>query len=238
MSRSVSTMVMVLLWPCMVFAAHPLITDDAGTQGKGKFQLEVNGQYDSDRETANGASVKTTGGQAAIALTYGIIDSVDLAAGLLYQGIREKDAGVLVSNERGISDATLDIKWRFFERDGFSFAVKPGYHVFLIGTTEAAPWAFHANLGYVRNESKFDENKNLWHASLAATYEVVENLKLVGNIGSESNPEKTADRNPAFLIAGVLYSFADNLDVDFGVKAGLNKSETDYSILAGLTYRL
>lgn len=25
------------------FAAHPLITDDTGTQGKGKFQLEVNG---------------------------------------------------------------------------------------------------------------------------------------------------------------------------------------------------
>lgn len=218
MSRSVSTMVMVLLWPCMVFAAHPLITDDAGTQGKGKFQLEVNGQYDSDRETANGASVKTTGGQAAIALTYGIIDSVDLAAGLLYQGIREKDAGVLVSNERGISDATLDIKWRFFERDGFSFAVKPGasfptgdedkglgaektgYHVFLIGTTEAAPWAFHANLGYVRNESKFDENKNLWHASLAATYEVVENLKLVGNIGSESNPEKNLTVIPRFSL--------------------------------------
>jgi len=28
------------------WAAHPLITDDTGTQGKGKFQLELNGQYD------------------------------------------------------------------------------------------------------------------------------------------------------------------------------------------------
>lgn len=26
-----------------VFAAHPLITDDTGTQGRGKFQIEVNG---------------------------------------------------------------------------------------------------------------------------------------------------------------------------------------------------
>jgi hypothetical protein len=31
---------------CASWAAHPLITDDAGTQGKGKFQLELNGQYD------------------------------------------------------------------------------------------------------------------------------------------------------------------------------------------------
>ncbi|MBI4634635.1 MAG: transporter [Deltaproteobacteria bacterium] len=256
MCRSVSTMVMVLLWPCMVFAAHPLITDDAGTQGKGKFQLEVNGQYDSDTETVNSVSVKTTGGQATMALTYGIIDSIDLAVGIPYQWIEEKDDGVLVSNEHGISDATLDIKWRFFEKDGLSFAVKPGasfptgdedkglgtgktgYHVFLIGTKEAAPWAFHANLDYIRNESKFDENKNLWHASLATTCEIVKNLKLVGNVGIERNPDKAADRDPAFLIAGIIYSFSENLDVDFGVKAGITRAETDYSILAGLTYRL
>ncbi len=256
MSRSVSTMVMVLLWPCMVFASHPLITDDAGTQGKGKFQVEVNGQYDSDMDTANGVSVKTTGGQAAIALTYGIIDSIDLAVGIPYQWIKEKDDGVLVSNEQGISDATLDIKWRFFEKNGLSFAVKPGasfptgdedkglgagktgYHVFLIGSQEAAPWAFHANLGYMRNENKFDEEKNIWHASLATTCEIVKNLKLVGNVGIERNPDKAADRDPAFLIAGVIYSVAENLDVDFGVKAGLTQPEADYSMLAGLTYRL
>jgi len=256
MSRSVGTMVMVLLWPCMVFASHPLITDDAGTQGKGKSQVEVNGQYDSDTETAKGVSVKTTGNEAAIALTYGLIDSIDLAFGIPYQRIKEKDDGVLLSKEQGVSDATLDIKWRFFEKNGLSFAVKPGasfptgdedkglgarkagYHVFLIGTREAAPWAFHANLGYTRNENRFDEEKNLWHASLATTCEIVKNLKLVGNVGIERNPDKAAVRDPAFLIAGIIYSVAENLDIDFGVKAGLNKSETDYSMLAGLTYRL
>lgn len=256
MSRRVSTVVMAVLWPCMVFASHPLITDDAGTQGKERSQVELNGQYDSDTETANGVSVKTTGSEAAIALTYGIIDSIDLAVGIPYQWIEEKRDGAPVSNEQGISDATLDIKWRFFEQDGLSFAVKPGasfptgdedkglgagktgYHVFLIGTRDAAPWAFHANLGYIRNENRFDEEKSLWHASLATTYEVVKNLKLALNLGLERNPDKGADRDPAFLIAGVIYSVADNLDIDFGVKAGLSKSETDYSMLAGLTYRL
>lgn len=255
MSRSVGTMVMVLLWPCMVFASHPLITDDAGTQGKGKSQVEVNGQYDSDTDTANGVSVKTTAGQAAIALTYGIIDSIDLAVGIPYQWIKEKDDGVLVSNEQGISDATLDVKWRFFEKEGVSFAVKPGasfstgdedkglgagktgYHVFLIGTKEAAPWAFHANLGLIRNENRFDEEKNIWHASLATTCEITKNLKLAGNVGRERNPDKAADRDPSALIAGIIYLVAENLDIDFGVKAGLTRPETDYSVLAGLTYR-
>jgi hypothetical protein len=40
----------VLFVPGVSLAAHPLITDDAGTQGKGKFQLEVNGQYEHDEE--------------------------------------------------------------------------------------------------------------------------------------------------------------------------------------------
>ena len=40
------------------FAAHPLITDDTGTQGKGKFQLEVNREYGYDKE--EGVTIKTT----------------------------------------------------------------------------------------------------------------------------------------------------------------------------------
>ncbi|MDY0188586.1 MAG: hypothetical protein RBR16_11745, partial [Syntrophus sp. (in: bacteria)] len=32
------------------FAAIPLITDDTGTQGKGKFQLEVLGEYGYEKE--------------------------------------------------------------------------------------------------------------------------------------------------------------------------------------------
>jgi len=252
MFRSVSMIVIVMLWPCMVFASHPLITDDAETQGKGRHQVEVNGQYDSDKET----DVKTMGGQAVTTLILGMTDSVDLAVELPYLWSEEKRKGVLDSNEQGISDTALDLKWRFFEKDGLSFAMKPGaslptgdedkglgagkpgYHVFLIGTMEASFWAFHANLGYIRNENRFDEEKDLWHASLAMTCELVRNLRLAGNVGMERKSDKAADRNPAFLIAGAIYSIAENIDVDFGVKAGLTQSETDYSLLAGLTYRI
>jgi len=40
----------LLLFAGPSWAAHPLITDDTGTQGKGNFQLEFNGQYDRDKE--------------------------------------------------------------------------------------------------------------------------------------------------------------------------------------------
>jgi opacity protein-like surface antigen len=245
----------LLMIPAISWAAHPLITDDAGTQGKGKFQLELNGQYDSEKETVNGVSVKSTEGQVASTLSYGVADNVDLVLTLPYQWGKDEEDGATTYDEKGISDMTVETKWRFFEKEGFSLALKPGvrfptgnedrglgtgkfgYQAFLLGSKEMAPWAFHANLGYVRNENKADEQKNIWHASLATTWEAVKNVKLVANIGMERNPDDDAKNDPAFLIGGVIYSIAENVDIDFGYKYGLNSSETDHSLMAGMAFR-
>ncbi len=61
---------MVLALCSVSFASHPLITDDTGTQGKGKFQLEVNGGYGQGEE--DGVTTKTT--QILTMLTYGLSD--------------------------------------------------------------------------------------------------------------------------------------------------------------------
>ena len=247
----------VLLLPASAWSAHPLITDDTGTQGKGKFQIEINGQYNSDTDTIAGASVKSTGGQAATILSYGIVDSGDLVLSLPYLWSKVKEDGVITSDEEGISDATVEIKWRFFEEEGLSFALKPGislptgdenkglgagrtgYHVFLICSKEAAPWSLHANLGYSRNENSevVDELKDIWHASLAATYAVSKNLKIAANIGIERSPDKASDNDPAFLIGGLIYSLGEQFDIDAGVKSGVTSSETDLALMAGTTYR-
>ena len=246
---------MFLLFHTVAWGAHPLITDDAGTQGKGKFQVEVNGQYDSNKETLNGVSTESTGGQIATTLSYGVIENADLVLSLPYQWGKVKEDGVTVYDENGVSDMTFEVKWRFFEKDGLSLALKPGvkiptgndekglgagktgYHAFFIGSKEAAPWAFHVNVGYIGNENKADEEKNIWHASLATTCEVVKNLKLVGNIGIERNRDKTTDKDPAFFLGGVIYSVTERFDIDFGVKYGLNAAETDWSLMAGTAFR-
>lgn len=232
------------------FAMHPLITDDTGTQGKGKFQLEVNGEYGHDKD--DGVTTKTT--QLASTLTYGVIDPLDIVLGIPYQHNRIEDSGSVTKGD-GLSDLSLEMKWRFYEKDGLSFAVKPGmtfptgdsekglgagkatYHLFFITTKEIKPWAFHLNLGYIRNENKNDERTNLWHASLATTAEVVKDLKVVGNIGIETNTDRNATVHPAFILGGLVYSLSENFDIDFGLKGGLDKPETDYSVLAGITWR-
>lgn len=233
-----------------VYAAHPLITDDTGTQGKGKFQLELNGEYGHDKY--NGITTKST--QAATALTYGIADHLDIVIGVPYQNNRTEDAGTAIK-EDGISDISVETKWSFYENNGLSFALKPGitlpsgdnekglstgrttYHIFFISTKEIKPCALHLNIGYIRNENKNDERKNLWHASLATTVDVTKNLKLVGNIGAERNTDISTNTHPAFILGGLIYSITENFDIDFGIKGGLTKPETDYSLLSGITYR-
>ena len=243
-------LVSILLFVSNSFAAHPLITDDTGTQGKGKFQLEVNGEYGHDRD--EGVTTRAT--QIATALTYGLSDPVDIVLGIPYQHIKIEDPEGVTKGD-GISDTSLELKWRFYEKDGLSFALKPGitlptgdnekglgagrttYYLFFIGTKEMKPWEFHLNLGYIRNENKNDEKKNLWHASLAATVEVVKDLKIVGNIGIEEDVERNLNTPDSFILGGVIYSLSENFDIDFGIKGGLSKPETDYSVLAGITWR-
>ncbi len=258
---SITTLIQ-LIFLSQVFAAHPLITDDTGTQGKGKFQVEVNSEFNFDREKKEGVKTKERSGEVATILSYGILDNVDVVLGIPFQwfSVREEHEETTKYRESGISDLSLEVKWRFFEKEGFSFALKPGltlptgnekkglgngrpsYGLAFITTKELGPWAFHFNLGYTRNEYKLREDKeanrkDIWHVSLASEVEVIKNLRLVSNIGMERNPEKGSNRPPAFVLGGFIYSISEKIDIDLGVKAGLNKPETDWTILSGIAFR-
>ncbi|MDR3631898.1 MAG: transporter [Desulfocapsaceae bacterium] len=239
--------------PAAAWAAHPLITDDTGTQGRGNFQLEVNGEYDHDKQYG----ITTTGKQADATLTYGIIDTVDVAIGIPYMWINTKsDDRHIDSSVNGFADATLDVKYRFVDMGGFSLAVKPGlniptgdsgeglgagkwgYHVYMIGTVETGPWTFLANLGYIRNDSDADtDENNIWHVSAAALYSLNNQWKIVGDLVAERNTDKDSDVNPVSAIAGVIYSPTKDIDLDLGIKAGLTSTATDWAFLAGTTFR-
>lgn len=250
----------VLISSGTAFGAHPLITDDTGTQGKGKFQLEVNSGSTYEKETADGVTTKETGGELATILSYGIVDNVDIVLGLPYQWTKAKEDGEVTSDVDGISDMSLEVKWRFHEKNGLSLALKPGvsiptgnenkgfgngragYSTLFIITKELEPWAFHLNLGYTYNNYKLqadrDANrKGIWHISAASEVEVVKDLKAVANIGMERNPDKTSNTHPAFILGGLIYSISENIAVDFGIKGGLNNPETDLTFLAGIAFK-
>jgi Putative MetA-pathway of phenol degradation len=230
-------------------AQHPLITDDAGTLGKGRSQIEINAEYGSDED--NGTVQHTT--PAVSAFTYGLSDTVDVSIGVPYLWTSTGESATTTSLN-GFGDMAITAKWRFYEKDGVGFALKPGitlptgdkdkelgtgrmtYSLFFIATRETGPWAFHLNLGYIANENEIDQRVPIWHVSVATEVEVAKGLKLVVNTGIQRNTEKDSNANPAFLLGGVVYSITDDIDIDAGYKYGLTRPEVDHKVLAGVTF--
>ncbi|MEW6332245.1 MAG: transporter [Pseudomonadota bacterium] len=239
-----------VLLPAAVHAAHPLITEDTGTQGKGRFQLELTTEHGYRDEDYAAEHER----QYAATLSFGARDDLDLIFSLPYQRISSEDGGAIVTHS-GMSDAGFDIKWRFYEKRGLSMALKPGFtlptgdeaaglgsgktawSLYLITSIEPEPWAFHVHLGHLHHRNAVDERDDIWHASFSGWRKFGNKLKIVGDIGANTNTDKTSNNETAFLILGLIYSVTKDFDLDAGIKKGLTNPETDYTLLGGVTFR-
>jgi len=227
------------------FAGHPMITDDTGTQGKEKYLLELNSGFVIEGQD--------TGSGMLAALTWGIANNIDLGIEFPYQW----------SPVKGKCDIPVEVKWRILDCDenGLSLALKPGFSIpsgdekkglgngavtaglLVIVTKEWKHGAVHSNLGYTRDAYglKSDSDvfrKDIWHASIATEINLTENLRSVFDAGIDTNSDKTSNVHPVYLIGGLIHSATENVDIDFGVKLGLNQPVSNTMFLCGLTMNL
>ncbi len=230
-------------------AAHPLITEDTGTQGRGNSQLELT--IERSHDEAEGIHRHAT--QANAVLGHGVRDDLDLLLTLPYKRQRTEEDGA-VTEHAGGGDVGLDAKWRFLEREGFSMALKPGvtaptgddarglgtgrtaWSLFLVSSFERRPWALHVHAGHIHNRNRVGERVHRWHVSVAGWREVGP-LKWVADLGTNTNSAASADSDPAYFIVGVIYSVRKRLDLDLGYKKGIRRAETDRTWLGGVTFR-
>ena len=248
-------------------AAHPFITDDTGTQGPGNWQLELMVQRDRHSALGNaGAGPVQQRSRSMLfnpVLAYGVSKTVDVALGLSYLRDRTSQNGVVVEDASGKGDSTLEVKWRFYDSDGLSLALKPGlslptgnedkglgtgqasWSINLIGMVEPKPWAVFGNVAYGRPRYKLAqdaaENRDrLWRVSAGATLAMGGNVKLAGEAGMRTNGARSDQflpgRHARFAMLGAIYSPTDKLDLDIGVRKALNRAETD-AVLMGATLR-
>lgn len=250
------------------WAAPPYITDDTGTQGTGNWQLELIGEHvRHDRSTTvGGAAVEQRREVTSFSpvLTFGVAETVDIALGLSRLRQRVTENGVEVESVSGAGDAALELKWRFYESNGLSLALKPGvilptgdenrglgtgklsFAINAILTYEAKPWVWLANIAHVhaRYTLPQDDNENhshLWRASGGAGYYLRDDLRLVGELGVRTNPAKDdpflPGSNGHFAMLGMIYSPTDKIDLAIGFRGALSSGETDKAVTAGATFR-
>lgn len=238
------------LFTGLCMAAHPLITDDAGTMGKAKTQIEVNGQYERQKDHGIRERTFTLGST----VSYGLTETSDMVLTVPYLFTRTKESHN-THRERGFGDVTAELKWRWYEGSGLSLAIKPGmifptgndrrglgagkvgYQLFVIATKEAKPFTFHANAGYIGNKNTGGEREDLWHASLAGELPLGENLTIVANGGIERDPERSFHRERIFVLGGLIWRLSESFAIDGGLKYSSTKTGSHgWSLLTGVTF--
>jgi len=152
-----------------------MLTEDTGTQGAGRFELELGA------EAARDGDVRAF--QFAPQLSWGLLENLDLILRPAWSSLRGLDAAG-GGREQGIGDTTFDVKWRFAQFEALSFGLragvdaptgavarslgagKPSTQAQLIATLDAAPFTLDTNASYARNPLP-DERRDLYGFALA-----------------------------------------------------------------------
>jgi hypothetical protein len=227
------------LFAAQAWGAHPLLTEDTGTQGKGGWQLEANGERQKDPQPEDLPPLRAL--QSGTTLSYGLTETIDLKADLPYV----RHAGFL--------DVAVGLKWRFYDEGPLSFGLQAG--LFLptgdqtkglgTGKTNAGAlgivswqgerWEFHSSFGARSNHNVIGQRDWLGHASAAALYRVWQPFRVLLDYSLDSNPqvEQGAFRN---VVAGFIWSVTKDFDLDAGIRKG-NAPAVDTAVLFGATLR-
>lgn len=244
-------------------AGPPLATDDAGTVAPGSLEVELNGSYSDDRETAFGVTTTCNRSDAELKVTTGLHKNLGISVTLPYNiNERVRENGQLVRRSNGFGDMTLEIKYAFAELAGVSLAIKPAiimptgnysaglsegrwqFGGTLIATREfeEGKYALHANLGYEHHDYRTAElrastRSHIWSGSLAGEMEVVKGFFSVADFGLASTADRSTRQLSACALTGIRYEINDHLDLNAGIKLGLTRPEDDLTALYGIALK-
>lgn len=144
-----------LLTATAAFAAHPLQTEDTGTQGAGNIEIE--------NAFSRSQSVAGSLTTFPVQVSYGLSTDLDL----IVQPGWAVSSQVGGGTQRGFGATNADAKWRFYGEAPLSLAVRAGValptgrsdlglprdtvapHATLVASVDDAPLTVHGNLGYV-----------------------------------------------------------------------------------------
>lgn len=244
-------------------AGPPLATDDAGTVAVGKLEIELNGSYSADSETAFGVTTRCNRSAAELKVATGLYKHLGISVALPYninERVREDDR--LVGRSDGLGDMTLEIKYALAELAGISLAIKPAVIIptgkysaglsegrwqfggTLIATREFEDgrYALHANLGYQRHNYRTAEleessRSDIWSGSIAGEMEMAKSLFVGADFGLATTTGKSTRQLSACILTGARYEINNHLDINAGVKIGLTRPEDDLTALYGIVLK-
>ncbi len=236
---------LLLCFTSSIFAARPLITDDADTVEKGTFQVE--GGFDFVRQDNHDKEYFPS-----FTLTFGLFERMDIGVGSAYLFVNPAEG----KKVNGFSDTPLKVKYRFLDQKGWipSFVVsglliiptaskskgigsgKVDFNITNIFQWNLSKrWQLYMNLGYtfIGDKQRNDE----LNYSIAGQFVLSEKWALVGEIFGLNNFNGNKRDDPILGLVGIQYMlFTDKLVLDAGVEIGMSKAAPDFRWTTGLTW--
>jgi hypothetical protein len=224
-------------------AAHPLQTEDTGTQGTAKVEIE-NG-FSRARFDATTLAVYQP------QLSLGVATTVDAIVQPAVERLQAQGQPTVA----GLGDTNLDGKWRFRDQDPWSLAIRAGLllptgktglsllhgevsgHALLVASWHDGPSTVHANLGLTREPRAPGTRLTVAHLSAAVMQAVGDRLILAADGGIDQDPAAARKAWRGSALAGVIWTARPGLDLDVGYRRNFNAPSLDRQWLAGLTYR-
>ena len=225
------------------FAAHPLQTEDTGTQGTANVEIE-NGL---SRARFDSTTLTVYQPQVSVGLATTVDAIVQPAIVWLHAPGQ--------SSTSGLGDTNFDGKWRFYGSDPWSFAIRAGLlaptsekglgllhgdvseHALLVATWDGTPTTVHANLGLTHVPRAPGTRTSVAHVSAAVMQQVSEKLILTADGEVDQDPDPSRRTWPGSLLAGAIWTVRPGLDLDVGWQRSFSAQPVNRQWMAGLTYR-
>jgi hypothetical protein len=225
------------------FAAHPLQTEDTGTQGASNVEIE-NGL---SRARFDATTLTTYQPQ----LSVGLATTVDAIVQPSLVWLHAPPA----ASVSGLGDTNVDAKWRFWGSDPWSFAIRAGIaaptsehglglrhgevseHALLVATWDDTPTTVHANVGFTRLPHAAGTRETVAHLSAALMQALNEHVILTVDGELDQDPDPARHAWPGSLLAGAIWTARPGLDLDVGYQRSIDARPVNRQWMAGLTYR-
>lgn len=243
-------LLLALLVAAPARADHPVLTEETGVVGKGRWRLQLTQDRIRDRE--GDASIRATETNAE--LRYGTTESTHVEVAFPYE--REVvAAGDMREVNKGLRDVGVNFRWLFLEREGLSAALQPaitlptGREERGLGTGkltygglvalgyERDPFEFRFAAGYTRNRNSLGERNSLWSASGSVLFEAVEKVWLTLSLQRDTNPDPASSTPIRQIAYGVNYVATKDVELGIGVRRGQSDPADDRALMLGTRIR-
>ena len=228
---------MIICFPLGVLAGPPILTNDTGTPGPGKWETNLGFTVEKRRDT-------TLYNTPALDLNYGIGDRIQLNYSVSWIVMHTSDEGT----KNGLGNSEVALKWRFLDEDknGMALSVYPRF-IFnnpvssadrgLVdkGTVFRLPFQMEKKIGIIIINPEIghdfrQEGGDGWLYALALKYDEIKGLEALTEVfGTADNSFKNAVN--VFDI-GIRKDVSENVSLHASVGRSLRQSPDQPTLLS------